>query len=225
MAQAWHDLLFAHWPISPELMRPLVPLGLPLDIYDSQCWVGVVPFWMSGVRPRGLPSLPALSTFPELNERTYLTIDNKPGVFFFSLDAASRLAVWGARRFYHLPYYQARMSTRWLGDWFNYDSRREDETAELQCRYRPDGPEFQAAPNTLEHFLTERYCLYTVSHGKVFRCDIHHAPWPLRTADAEFTKNSVASASGIKIPNSSPHLLFSSRQEVIIWPLQEVEMR
>lgn len=223
MAQVWHDLLFAHWPISPELMRPLVPAELPLDLHGNQCWVGVVPFWMSHVRPRGLPPVPALSSFPELNVRTYVTVENKPGVFFFSLDAASRLAVWGARTFYHLPYFRARMSTGWAGDWVQYDSRRVNGTAELQCRYQPDGPEFEALPNTLEHFLTERYCLYTVSHGEVSRCDIHHAPWRLQTATAEFMKNSVAAASAIELPKCAPHLLFSRRQEVIIWPLREAK--
>jgi uncharacterized protein YqjF (DUF2071 family) len=223
MAQVWHDLLFAHWPISPDILRALVPAQLPLDLYASQAWVGVVPFWMSGVRPRALPAIPALSRFPELNVRTYVTVENKPGVFFFSLDASSRLAVWGARTFYHLPYYLARMSTGWTEDWVQYDSRRVSETAELQCRYRADGPEFEAAPGTLEHFLTERYCLYTVSRGEVSRCDIHHTPWRLRTAQAEFATSSVAKASGIELPNSAPHLLFSSLQEVIIWPLRKIE--
>ncbi len=224
MAQVWHDLLFAHWPISPPIIRALVPEQLELDLYGGDCWIGVVPFWMSGVRPRGLPPVPAFSTFPELNLRTYVRVKDKPGVFFFSLDAASRLAVWGARTFYHLPYYLARMSTGWSGDWMQYDSRRVNETAELECRYRPDGPEFEAAPDRLEHFLTERYCLYTVSQGQVSRCDIHHAPWRLRTAQAEFTKNSVASASGVELPNSPPHLLFSSLQEVIIWPLEKIQI-
>jgi uncharacterized protein YqjF (DUF2071 family) len=223
MAQVWHDLLFAHWAMSPDVLRSFVPSELPLDLYGGQAWVGVVPFWMSGVRPRGLPQAPALSTFPELNLRTYVTVENKPGVFFFSLDAASRLAVWGARAFYHLPYYLARISIHRVGDWVQYDSQRVMGSAEVQCSYRPAGPEFQAAPNTLEHFLTERYCLYTVFGGKVASCDIHHAPWGLQMAAAEFAKNSVAPASGIKLPASAPHLLFARNQEVIIWPLNEVK--
>lgn len=223
MAQVWHDLLFAHWPIPLDAIRPLVPPELPLDEFDKHCWVGVVPFWMSGVRPRALPAVPVLSTFPELNVRTYVTVENKPGVFFFSLDAASRLAVWGARTFYQLPYYLALMSTRRAGGWVHYDSRRVNEPAKLQCRYRPDGRQFEAAPNTLEHFLTERYCLYTVSNGIVSRCDIHHAPWQLQSADAHISENSVARASRLHLLDCAPHLLFARHQEVILWPLRRIE--
>src|ERR1700758_2464987 len=110
MMQTWHDLLFAHWPIRQEQLRPLVPPQLPLDTFDGQCWVGVVPFWMSGVRARGVPPLPGLARFPELNVRTYVAYKDKPGVYFFSLDAANFPAVWAARTFFHLPYFYARMS-------------------------------------------------------------------------------------------------------------------
>src|SRR4029434_453282 len=111
MAQTWHDLLFAHWPIPPEIMRALVPPQLTLDLFDGQCWLGIVPFWMSGVRGRGLPAIPGLSRFPELNVRTYVTLGKKPGVYFFSLDAANIPAVCAARTFYHLPYFYASMKT------------------------------------------------------------------------------------------------------------------
>lgn len=223
MAQVWHDLLFAHWPISFDVMRPLVPPELSLDTYANQCWLGVVPFWMSGVRPRALPPIPSLSRFPELNLRTYVTVGNKPGVFFFSLDAASRLAVWGARTFFQLPYYLATISARWAEDWVYYDSQRVSENAELRARYRPVGPQFEAAHNTLEYFLTERYCLYTVSSGNVSRCDIHHEPWKLQAAEALISKNSVARASRLDLPDCAPHLLFARRQEVIIWPLERIQ--
>jgi len=223
MAQVWHDLLFAHWPIPVEVMRAVVPAQLPLDLYAGSAWIGMVPFWMSGVRPRYLPPIPALSTFSELNVRTYVTVGNKPGVYFFSLDAASRLAVWGARNFFHLPYYFARMSSRSHGAWVEYQSRRVHRTAELQCRYRPSGPAFEARPQSLEYFLTERYCLYTTVRERVLRCQIHHRPWSLQAAEAEIAHNSMVKASGIELPDSAPHLLFSGRQEVLIWPLEEIE--
>lgn len=223
MAQVWHDLLFAHWPVAPEFMRSLVPAELSLDVFEGHCWVGVVPFWMSGVRPRGLPAVPGLSTFPELNVRTYVTVEGKPGVYFFSLDAASRLAVWGAKQFFHLPYFFARMSTSRAEDhWITYESQRARQAADLKCRYRPTDGVFNAKPTTLEHFLTERYCLYTIARGDVLRCEVHHAPWDLQNAEAEVKINSVAGAGGITLPQVAPHLLFSRRQEVIIWPLRRV---
>src|SRR5215216_3312597 len=124
MAQTWHDLVFAHWPLAPERLRELVPASLPLDTFDGQAWVGVVPFWMSGVRPRAVPGLPWISKFPELNVRTYVTLEDKPGVFFFSLDAARLPAVWAARIFFRLPYFHARMRLRRAGEWVQYASDR-----------------------------------------------------------------------------------------------------
>src|SRR5262245_10075958 len=109
MAMRWHDLLFAHWPVDPAVLRPLIPASLQIDTYDGQAWIGVVPFRMTGVRPRFVPPLPGLSAFAEINVRTYVTIEQKPGVWFFSLDAANRLAVWAARLSYHLPYCFARI--------------------------------------------------------------------------------------------------------------------
>src|SRR5580700_1193759 len=132
MKQTWHHLPFAHWPLPAERMRPLVPAQLDLDTFDGQCWVAVVPFRMSGIRGRGLPPLPGLSRFPELNVRTYVTYGGKPGVYFFSLDAASRAAVWAARRFYHLPYYHARMETTREGNDVAYHSLRLESGGEFR---------------------------------------------------------------------------------------------
>jgi uncharacterized protein YqjF (DUF2071 family) len=222
MAQTWHDLLFAHWPIPSEVLRPLVPSQLQLDVFDYQCWVGVVPFWMSGVRARTLPGLPGLSRFPELNVRTYVSYDDKPGVYFFSLDATNAPAVWAARTFYHLPYFHADMSAGSEGEEISYTSTRREGHAEFKGRYAPCGPVRLRDRGTVEHWLTERYCLYTVHHGKVYRGDIHHAPWPLQDACAEITVNSTASSTGISLPDRQPLLHFARRLEVLIWPLRQV---
>jgi len=139
MRQTWHDLLFAHWPIPAATMRPLVPSQLTLDTFDGQCWVGVVPFHMSGVSSRGFPALPGLSRFPELNVRTYVTSGGKSGVYFFSLDAANLPAVWAARAFYHLPYFHAAMTAREQDGSIHYSSSRYRASAELQGTYRPTG--------------------------------------------------------------------------------------
>src|SRR5712692_899777 len=138
MEQTWNDLLFAHWPVSAKILRPLVPSALSLDAFDGQCWVAVAPFHMTGIRARGLPPIPGFSSFPELNVRTYVTVGGKPGVYFFSLDAGSRAAVWAARAAYRLPYFQARMKVGYDDGWVMYSSCRNSD-AIFAARYRPVG--------------------------------------------------------------------------------------
>jgi uncharacterized protein len=221
--QRWHDLLFAHWPVDPERVRAAMPEQLRpfLDIYDGKAWVGVIPFWMSNVRMRWLPPVPTAGKFPELNVRTYLTIAGKPGVYFFSLDAGSLLAVMGARLGYALPYYWARMlvETSRAPDITYRSSRRERarEAAEFRGRYAPLGPEFNAAPGSLDSFLVERYCLYTTRGTRIIRGNIHHLPWPLQAAEAEIFHNSMAEAAGIKLPELPPVLHYAREMEVLIW--------
>src|SRR6266478_1621579 len=163
MAQSWHDLLFAHWPVDSALLRPLFPRQLQIDTFEGQAWLGVVPFRMTGVRLRGTPVLPGLSAFPELNVRTYVTCGGKPGVWFFSLDAGNSLAVAIARAWFHLPYFRARMSCAKRDGWIHYQSERMHRGAPsglLAVGYHPVGEIFSARHGTLEYFLTERYCLF-----------------------------------------------------------------
>jgi uncharacterized protein len=222
MTQIWHDLLFAHWPVPAAAMRKLVPEHLTLDAFDGQCWVGVVPFHMSGIRRRELPPVPGLSRFPELNVRTYVTYSSKPGVYFFSLDADNRAAVWAARKFYHLPYFYAAMSSEERNGVIHYSSHRHRGNAEFQGCYRPSGDIRIRDKGTLEHWLTERYCLYTTYSGDLYRGEIHHQPWPLQDAEAEFEINTAAAASGIFLPDTPPLLHFARRLDVLIWPLNRV---
>jgi len=223
MKQVWHDLLFAHWPIAPDRMRPLVPAQLTLDSFSGQCWVGVVPFWMSGVRARGVPPLPGLSRFPELNVRTYVRYDDKPGVYFFSLDAANLPAVWAARTSYHLPYFFASMSAVEQDGSIRYSSIRRGTPAEFRGTYKPASLVRHPAKGSLELWLTERYCLYTVHNGRVYRGEIHHPPWPLQDAAAEFHVNTMTAAAQIELPNTAPLLHFARRQDVLIWPLRRAD--
>lgn len=220
MEQTWNNLLFAHWPVPHEQVRPLVPSVLPLDTFDGQCWVAVTPFHMTGVRPRFVPPLPGISAFPELNVRTYVTYGGKPGVFFFSLDAGSRLAAWGARASYRLPYFYARMRVAEREGWIDYHSLR-SHGAEFRGRYRPVRPVQLRAPGTLEHWLSERYCLYTVVRNSAYRAEIHHEPWPLQDAEAEISVNSMAKASNIDLPKTLPLLHFAMQLQVLIWPLKK----
>ena len=229
MAQVWHDLLFAHWPIPAAALAALLPPGLTLDTWEGEAWVAVVPFRMSGVRPRLLPAVPGLSAFPELNVRTYVRVEEKPGVYFFSLDAANPLAVAVARALFHLPYFRAQMSCQAEGEAIPYTSRRTHNgapPAELRGSYAPVGPVYTATRGSLEAWLTERYCLYSVDRrGRVYRGEIHHAPWPLQKSQATFEHNSVAQAAGIPLPNRAPLLHFARRLDVLAWAIQPVEDR
>ncbi len=220
MFQSWRELLFAHWPVPSEELRRRVPPRLVLEEFDGSAWVGLTPFRLTGLRPRCLPPLPALATFPEMNLRTYVRVGERPGVYFFSLDAGSRLAVAAARALYRLPYHHAEMRVEARDGWIHYRSRRGEEGGpELVGRYRPTGPVFLAAPGTLESFLVERYALYAVlRNGKVLRGDIHHPPWPLQPAEAEIRRNTVASAQGIALPDREPLLHFVARQDTLVWP-------
>jgi uncharacterized protein YqjF (DUF2071 family) len=222
MTQSWHDLLFAHWPLDPDVLRRIVPSSLPLDVFDGRAWIGVIPFHMTNVGPRGVPSPPGVSAFPELNVRTYVTINGKPGVYFFSLDAASTLAVIGARAVFRLPYYRAMMTVHAGPQRVSYESVRKSgaPSAEFFASYGPVGPSVAAQPGTLEHFLTERYCLYTLARsGKPRRLDIHHLPWPLQAADAHIAVNTMAAAAGITLPATAPLLHFAKRLDVLAWGL------
>ncbi len=227
MRQTWHDLLFAHWPIAPAAMRRAVPAALDLDTFDGQAWIGVVPFGMRDVRPRLAPSVPWLSHFLELNVRTYVRAPGgQPGVYFFSLDAANPIAVAIARRWYRLPYFNARMSMRRAGDWIEYRSVRTHRGAAPATffgRYRPAGPVYRAQRGALDHWLTERYCLYAVGpKGEVYRGEIHHAPWPLQPAEAEIHVNTMTLPPAIDLPSARPRLHFARRIDTIEWALTRV---
>jgi uncharacterized protein YqjF (DUF2071 family) len=198
---SWHDLLFMHWPIPESVLRPLVPSALRLDTFNGSAWLSVTPFRMSGVRPRFLPSVPLLSNFPELNVRTYVTAEDNPGIWFFSLDAGNPLAVLLARATFYLPYYDAEMSCRVMGDEVRYRSvrtHRGAKEARFVGRYRPVGEPFNSRPGMLEHFLTERYCLYSADKmGGIYRGDIHHHPWPLQRAEIEIGSLAMTEQTGV----------------------------
>jgi uncharacterized protein len=221
MGQTWDDLLFAHWRVPEETLRPLVPAALELETRDGTAWLGVTPFSLTGLRLRGTLPLPVVSDFLEANVRTYVTFGGKPGIWFFSLDASSALAVQAARRMYRLPYFRARMSMQRRGEWIEYSSSRREAAARpfvWEGRYRAEGPPSPPAPRSLEYFLTERYCLYVVDGDDVFRADIHHMPWRLQAARAEIELNTMP-PDGIE-PADEPLLHYSARQDVLIWPLE-----
>lgn len=225
MAQTWDDLLFAHWRCPADALKERLPERLEPDTFDDEAWLGVTPFRLAALRLRGTLLLPLLSSFLELNVRTYVRAGKKPGVWFFSLDAANELAVEMARRLYKLPYFRARMSAVHAGEWIEYSSRRRDvvgEPAAFEGRYRPAGEVFHPRPGSLEEFLTERYCLYaTDERGRLHRAEIHHPPWSLQQAEAEIETNTMAPP-GIEVEGAEPLLHFAARQDVVVWALEPV---
>lgn len=221
MRMSWRDLLFIHWPVRPAVIEPLLPFGLELDTYDGWAWIGVVPFRMSNVGLRYLPGVPGASDFPELNVRTYVKSRGRSGVWFFSLDAASRFAVRAARVWIGLPYFDARMECIPTGESVHYSSirvHRGAPRAEFRATYQPSGPVYRAQPGTLDAWLTERYCLYAPPHrDSIGYVDIHHTSWPLQPAEAEIQLNTMAGRFGIPQPHIEPVLHFARYLDVVAW--------
>ena len=243
----WHDLLFMHWRIDVGRLRPFVPPGLEIETFDGSAWLGIIPFTMSGIRHRVLPAIPGTSAFAELNARTYVRAPGpdgspRPGVWFFSLDASSLPAVLAARARYHLPYMNAAMHVERIAGAVQYASRRtapfntftwgetRSREARFRARYRRAGA-VDSPPGSPEHFLTDRYCLYSAGRtGRLYRAEIHHEPWPLHKAEAAAEVNTMAEPLGIDVAQleraSGPPLLhYAPQVEAVAWSPEPVAER
>lgn len=222
MRQSWRNLLFAHWPVAASALRDALPSCLEIDTFEGSAWVAVVPFSMNEVCPRFVSPMPWISDFLELNVRTYVSHNGIRGVFFFSLDCSNPLAVRVARSFFHLPYYDAEMSLEASGSEIRYHSVRHATAEEFKVNYAPVGGLLQTSADSIEHFLTERYCLYTTdSAGKLKQGVIHHLPWPLQKAEAEIFRNTmISSRLGFSLPDTEPLLHFSKSIDTVEWMLR-----
>ena len=224
----WHDLLFLHWRVPAELVAPLVPRPLEIDTWDGAAWICLVPFRLSGVRPRWGCPLPRVSAFIETNVRTYVHLDGRdPGVWFFSLDASNPLAVWAARTFWRLNYLWSRMSLEQHDHGIVYRGRRRNDGAgyriAIETQHSTNGSPLRAQRGTLDHFLVERYLFYSSwSPGQLRRGQVHHAPYELSPVRlVEFEQNLLA-ADGLTSPGAPEHVAFSRGVDVAVYPLEPV---
>lgn len=222
----WRELLFAHWVVDASAVRGLIPAGLQLDLFEGRCYLGAVPFLMENVTPRCVPPLPGLHAFAELNLRTYVEAGGKPGVWFFSLDAGQRLAVRAARRFFHLPYFDARFEIQVTDQRVEYSSvrtHRGSAGAKFSATYGPLGPVYQSAAGTLDAWLTERYCLYAADDaGGIYRGEIDHQPWPLQRAEADIHINTLGDWLGIHLNQEPAALHFAKSLDVRAWIVNRI---
>jgi uncharacterized protein len=220
MWQEWDNLLFAHWKVSVETLRPYIPPPLALDTFGDSAWIGITPFNCM-IAPRGGQLTPLRWQFYEINLRTYVTLDGHPGIWFFSLDASDKLSIEAARRFYKLPYHFAQIACSEHNGAFAFNSRRQSpDSAGFNVKYAPKGEIFTAQKGSLEYFLVERYCLYAIDdEGQICKAEIHHSPWGLQWAYADISLNTFGHGIGPQAPPA--HLLFSAHQEVAVWPLAE----
>lgn len=226
MQMRWNALAFLHWPVRADALAGLLPEPLRLDTFEGEAYLGLVPFEMDRTRFRWAPPIPTAHRFPELNVRTYVTAGGRAGVWFFSLDAASRLAVRGARAAFHLPYFDARMALDRASDWCEYGSERTHRgapAATFRGRYRALDDVASGRPGTLEHFLTERYCLYARGPRGVTRGEIHHRPWPLRRGEAELEVCDMTRLVGLDLSGPPPLVHVVDTIDVVAWLPRRME--
>ena len=219
LRQAWNDLLFAHWPVARDRLRERVPSFLEIDTFDNEAWLSVAPFRLSDLSPRGIPALPWISSFDEINVRTYVVYNGIPGIYFFSLDANSAMAVGGASTLFHLPYFMSDIRLQDDRGRISFRSRRvRGAEAEFEAQYAAGGRLFEPEQGTIDYFLTERYCLYTQdTAANAYRVEIHHAPWQLQPGEAHISINTMSDAAGLRLPSMAPLLHYARRQDVITW--------
>jgi len=219
----WESLAFLHWPVPVSALRDQIPVVLEIDTFDGSAWVAITPFVMRNVRPSFTPPIPTARDFPELNVRTYVRYKGRIGVWFFSLDASSWLAVQAARVAVGLPYRHARMQARRVSDGTVYESVRIESgvpAAEFSATYRAAGDVAMSLPDSFEFWATERYSLFALRGGALLRLDIEHEPWPLQPATIEIRRNTMASAAGIPLPDMDPRVHYAGSLDVDAhWPV------
>lgn len=223
MRQAWRNTLFLHWPVQPEQLRPYIPSVLEIDTYDGSAWLGIVAFEMEGIYFRGLSFFSVVAPFSEVNVRTYVKHEGRPGVFFISLDVNDWASLLIAKRWYRLPYHSADIAIRRKGNAIFYDSVRRNLPVRFDGICTPKENEFFPSNDTLDHFLTEKYCFYTTQNNKdIFHGDIHHQPWPLQRADVQIQRNTLFSPLNLDFSEEDPVVHFSKGVDSLMWNVKKL---
>ncbi|MGC4378649.1 DUF2071 domain-containing protein [Fictibacillus sp. Mic-4] len=226
MTQTWNDVIFAHWPISIDQLKDKVPPQLEIDTFEGRAWIGIVPFHITDFKVRDVFSIPFTDAFPEINLRTYVVYDDKPGVYFFSLDAGHWMAARLARMFTPLAYHFAKIDVTKKDGEISYKSSRQGRNGgngEFEGLFSPSSTNFQSEKGSLDEWLTERYCLYTSSGKNMYRIDIHHEKWELQKAEGEILAETLTSSHGIILPDEKPLLHYASCNKTLIWPIIQVK--
>ncbi|HYX29792.1 MAG TPA: DUF2071 domain-containing protein [Pyrinomonadaceae bacterium] len=225
MHQKWGKLLFMHWRIEERELRPLIPEQLEIDTFDGTAWIGIIPFTMWDIRalPPFVPAVPGFSSAHELNVRTYVYYDGVPGVWFFSLDCNSTAAVIAARTFYHLPYLNAAVDLEQTGKTIDYALKRTDDPpASFRASWNIGETVPFSHPDSLDFFLTERYCLYPECGGDLYRARIFHPPWPLQKASLNAYESTMIESAGVNAFAEEPVLSYAEEIDVDIWGIKRV---
>lgn len=227
MTQVWRDLLFMHYPVAPHLLREIVPQELELDTYKNEAWLSIIPLKITDMRVRGVPPIPLLSSYIELNVRTYVIYQGVPGIYFFSLDASDLISVIGAKAGTGLPYKLAKMEFSEHDDIFRFKSHRITGTQEkLDVSFKRGNVLYEPLPGSLDFWLLERYCMYSFWGNHILRGDIHHDQWKVAHAEAEIHQNTMASFLPKGTLTNNPLILhYARRRRFLFFPLKKVGKR
>lgn len=225
MRQTWKNLLFLHWPISPKQLQPFIPSPLKIDIFEEHAWIGIIVFYMDGIYPRGLSVKSLTPKFAEVNVRTYVLLDGKPGVYFLSLDVPDWASNTIAKRWYRLPYHPAKTSIYKEEQSYHCESIRKGSTIKpitLKGKYKPISGVFFPQEGTLDHWLTERYCLYSMKKNHIYCGEIHHRPWPLQKVETEISQNTMFSTFQWNLSDAPPISHYSKGVDTLIWNIKRI---
>lgn len=213
--QEWNNALFLHWSVPVEMLKPLIPDSLHLDLHDGKAWVSVVAFKMEKIRPKGLPTIPFVSDFYEVNVRTYVTKDRKPGVYFLNIEAQKTISAFIARKLSGLPYEKSSILTSSVGDTISFKSSNKLKGFKLEADYQVK--ENIAGKSILDYWLTERYCLYLEEKSSLYRYEIHHDEWEINSVNIKRLDIDYGIA-GLAIKSTKPALIhYSKGVQVLAW--------
>jgi uncharacterized protein YqjF (DUF2071 family) len=212
LAETRRDVLFACWPVALDALARQLPPGLPLDTFEGEAWLALVACRLEALRMRGLPPLPGLSSGPQLEVCTYVSVDDRPGIWLFSVDRGRQALVEAAKRSLRLPAYKAELTIE-PGAF-----AAERDGLGFRVRYEAHGTALTPRPGTLDHFLTESYAVYTDDGGRLYRAELNHRPWSLRRARCTVEAATIAPL----LLDGEPHALYAASQDVLAWPLEEL---